>query len=253
MKFAHSNPAIFETLFSPIDTEEPERDGIIRPENPDDNNVLFGTDKNDEVELGAGNDVVSTYLGDDIVRAGTGNDVILSGSGNDEVYGEAGNDRLWGHEGNDKLYGGDGNDYLHGEDGEDVLEGGAGNDVLYSGDDDDTLDGGAGHDRLYGGAGQDILTGGTGADVFSFYRSEASNEGDMITDFELGRVLLHFHFSEIGNIGFINEEARYSFTVTDGDTQIRYADNGQSFLIATLEGITEGLGFDDVLFHSEFI
>jgi Ca2+-binding RTX toxin-like protein len=92
----------------------------------------------------------------EIIRAGSGNDVIFgsnrseqifAGAGNDVVRGAGGNDRLDGGDGNDRLIGGDGNDVLIGRAGRDTLYGQNGNDLIYAND--------GGFDYLFGGVGRD--------------------------------------------------------------------------------------------------
>jgi Ca2+-binding RTX toxin-like protein len=113
-------------------------------ENGDD--VLFGRDGDDRLEGGQGNDSL---------RGGTGTDRLIGEDGNDVLRGDAGEDDLAGGEGNDSLLGGAGIDHLSGADGDDSLQGEAGDDRLEGADGNDRLDGGSGTDRLYGGAGRD--------------------------------------------------------------------------------------------------
>lgn len=119
-------------------------------------NTIYGTDRQDSLEGGAGNDSISA-LGDD--------------------------DYLGGGAGHDTLDGGDGNDTLEGGTGNDMLYGGAGNDLLAGGDGDDWLDGGTGNDTLSGGTGNDTLTGGDGNDRFIYTPGDGH---DTITDFNFG-------------------------------------------------------------------
>ncbi len=82
---------------------------------------------------------------------GTSGDDVIHGSDNDdEIYGRSGNDVLFGGGGNDEIYGGSGNDYIFGEEGLDVIYGGDGNDVLsaHQGG-NDQLFGGNGNDLYY--------------------------------------------------------------------------------------------------------
>ncbi len=95
----------------------------------------------------------------------SGNDILSGSDTNDEIIGLAGDDELRGGLGNDVLDGGDGNDKLHGESGDDILRGGAGNDLLTSGLGHDRLEGGEGDDDLSAWSpGYKVLLGGGGND-----------------------------------------------------------------------------------------
>ncbi|MFV0301243.1 MAG: CAP domain-containing protein [Paracoccus sp. (in: a-proteobacteria)] len=142
-----------------------------------------GTDRIDDIRLGAAADRVNGLGGHDWIAGGGGNDRLKGGSGNDRLLGQNGADTLLGEEGSDivsggggddRLIGGDGQDHLHGgsghdqiigQVGKDRLAGGGGNDQLRGNSGTDRLDGGAGHDRLYGGSEADTLVGGTGNDT----------------------------------------------------------------------------------------
>lgn len=84
----------------------------------------------------------------------TQDDVILGTNGDDNFDGGAGNDHITGLAGNDFLKGGAGNDTLIGGSGSDILVGGGGNDRIITGDNTDTdgVQAGAGIDRVYLGA-----------------------------------------------------------------------------------------------------
>ena len=131
----------------------------------DNNNVINGTIKPDQI-IG--------LAGDDTLNGGNNNDRLEAGTGNDSLTGGNGHDTLIGDTGHDTLNGGMGNDLLNGDGCKDLLKGNEGTDTLYGGDDNDTLNGGAdsdrlfgesGDDSLYGSSGDDILEGNTGADT----------------------------------------------------------------------------------------
>lgn len=226
-----------------IPEEVPDDDSILRPDTPDENNVLTGTANADEIELGAGNDVAAGYGGNDIMRAGAGNDLLYGNEGNDELYGKDGNDSLYGHDGNDRLYGAAGQDYLTGDAGDNRLDGGAGNDRLYGGAGDDRLMAGAGNYFLRGDGGQDRLTGGEGADIFAARYDADAHQADIITDFDIAQDRLDFEY------GFDGMEAHFSIRQISGDTEIYYRhDGGAEELIVTLEGVGDAFTFDDILF-----
>jgi hypothetical protein len=113
----------------------------------------------DTVDAGSGHDTVDGGDGDDLLIGGLGHDVLTGGQGEDQLHGGVGNDSLKGGGGADVLGGGNGDDYLNGGNGADILGGGAGNDHLKGGAGDDRLEGGAGNDHLNGGGGDDWLLG----------------------------------------------------------------------------------------------
>lgn len=152
------------------DSAEPDAD-ILRalpetlPQPPEeDEDVLIGTDADDDILGDAGSD---------LILAGSGNDAADGGPGNDKLQGAEGNDTLWGDFGDDHLAGEAGDDLLIDGAGTDTLDGGAGNDTLIAttADGEDAADG---RDELHGGAGDDVLilsnhdhaTGGAGGDTF---------------------------------------------------------------------------------------
>jgi hypothetical protein len=93
------------------------------------------------------------------VLRGTGrSDELLGGHGNDSIYGRGAADVIWGDfkpccqpkSQHDRLYGGGGNDYIYASHGTNNIWGGAGNDVVHahygrSG----TIDCGTGNDKLF--------------------------------------------------------------------------------------------------------
>lgn len=141
----------------------------------DERGRIFGTQRD---ELGYGND------GDDIINLRGGNDILFGQGGDDFLVGLAGDDILVGGSGNDELRGGLGNDRLDGQFGDDVLAGQGGDDIIR---------GRGGEDVINGGTGNDILSGGADADVFLFDPSAEREGRDRIADFEVGvdRVLLN--------------------------------------------------------------
>lgn len=111
------------------------------------------------------NQIISGSENDDDLTGSAGDDQINGYGGDDMVSGQGGADDLHGDTGHDTLAGGGGDDHLHGEDGNDVLAGGDGDDALFGHNDNDTLAGGAGQDEMHGGTGDDHLSGGEGADA----------------------------------------------------------------------------------------
>lgn len=71
-------------------------------------------------------------LGVPPAMAGTSGDDVLYGTEDDDnLHGGAGNDTIHGLSGDDHLFGGSGNDTFYGSLGNDVIDGGSGNDVYY--------------------------------------------------------------------------------------------------------------------------
>lgn len=99
--------------------------------------VLVGSDSDDQIDA---------HIGNDTLKGGGGDDKLSAGIGDDNIFGEVGNDWLIGGKGNDTVSGGAGDDILSGNVGDDVLSGGAGNDIISSGGGKDTLSGGSGGD-----------------------------------------------------------------------------------------------------------
>lgn len=60
------------------------------------NNVVTGTDGNDEIDAYAGDDLVDGGLGDDVLIGGLGNDTLIGGEGSDSLLGGDGADLLMG-------------------------------------------------------------------------------------------------------------------------------------------------------------
>ena len=153
------------------DTPPPITDGSDEYTGDD---VITGTNQNDEIVAGAGNDFVDGQDGSDSIWGESGDDTLSGGAGEDDLYGgagsdfldgEGGSDYLSGQEGNDALLGGEGEDELIGGPGKDSLFGESGRDTLRGGLDPDLLDGGEGDDLLIGGDGNDTVSGGDGIDA----------------------------------------------------------------------------------------
>ncbi|MEQ9326387.1 MAG: calcium-binding protein, partial [Rhodospirillales bacterium] len=125
------------------------------------NDLVAGSDSDDDITTGAGDDLVFANGGNDTITAGSGNDTYYGGSGDDtivyditsngitadlstgiitglgsdlvnsveHVVGSEGNDTLTGNSGGNRLFGDKGNDTLVGGDGDDTLDGGNDNDL----------------------------------------------------------------------------------------------------------------------------
>ena len=140
-------------------------DGDYRITDRAGDNLVRGTNADDDLRLLDGNDVGFGAAGNDRLSGGNGNDTLSGDEGNDIALGNAGNDSLFGNAGDDDLRGLDGEDRLSGGSGLDILAGGNGGDVVDGGADNDTLFGMDGNDQLFGGLGDDYATGGTGNDT----------------------------------------------------------------------------------------
>ena len=117
---------------------DPPVNGIVL--NGDDgNNILTGTNLNDQIFSFGGNDRLSGLNGLDLLEGGIGNDLLFGGNDDDWLFGGVGNDALSGDSGHDELIGGDGTDILRGGSGDDLLNGGMGDDILFLGSGADTV------------------------------------------------------------------------------------------------------------------
>jgi hemolysin type calcium-binding protein/galactose oxidase-like protein len=101
--------------------------------------VIFGTERNDDINGNKGRNVIYSLPGDDTIRGGRGSDFLCGGVGNDKIYGEDGDDKIFGFSGNDELYGSAGNDRLVGGAANDILSGGPGADIFDCGSGIDTI------------------------------------------------------------------------------------------------------------------
>lgn len=70
----------------------------------DADDIAYGNDGNDRIELGAGADTVYGGPGKDWLNGGLGADLVAGGPDNDVVVGDKGSDRLFGGAGDDRLF-----------------------------------------------------------------------------------------------------------------------------------------------------
>lgn len=126
------------------------------------NDVLVGTDRDDQID---------GKTGDDTIYGGKGNDYLSGGeNGNNYLNGGDGDDTLsasYGHINRNNIYG---NNYLDGGYGNDQIFGGYGNDTILGGDGNDVIDGGAGIDKISGGNGNDKIYAGVTLEYEVHYR-----------------------------------------------------------------------------------
>ncbi len=169
--------------------------------------VIYGSDKRNNLNGGAGDDELFGRGGDDSMIGGLGNDLLNGASGFDTVdyssstgavdvnlstgiaddglggtdtlvlveavVGSVHNDTITGSEKNEEFEGGFGDDFIFGGAGNDRLDGGEGNDTLNGDDDNDRLNGNDGDDMMFGGEGVDVFDGGLGNDTMF-----GGNDGD---------------------------------------------------------------------------
>ena len=153
-----------ETLELGEEIETDQASGLVQAANPQGYLNLIHGDQYDNLVFGTdGNDNIRVYGGDDVVFALDGDDTILGGDGNDILFGGLGADDVNGGEGNDVLIGGRGFDTLRGDEGNDILIGGLGKSEQY---------GGAGDDVMFGGTKDDLYDGGWDNDTVSFALAE---------------------------------------------------------------------------------
>ena len=168
----------------------------------DGDDVLVGTEDNDNINALSGRDVVDGLGGDDTLKGSRGDDTLNGGSGRDRLLGQAGNDILAGGDGRDFLVGAAGNDYLSGEDERDLIRGGAG------------------EDTLIGGAGKDILFGNQKRDVFVLMNDLQTKDVDIILDFELGTDVLGVSdLEEVDNYSVANNSRDNASVIRGSDRQ----------------------------------
>ncbi len=111
---------------------------------------------------GTGAAVLAELLSDQVIEGTDGDDDLLGGFGDDEINGLDGDDEIDGSQGDDEIDGGDGDDMIMGGDGDDLIDGGDGDDEISGGDGDDEIMGGDGDDLFRPGLGSDIVDGGDG-------------------------------------------------------------------------------------------
>lgn len=250
--------------------------------------VLSGSEIDDVIFGGFGDDTLIGGAGDDLLNGGEGTDNLIGGLGTDILNGGGGEDavvystatsgavvdlstglggagssaegdsyisveNIIGSAFDDTLIGDDNRNGITGGDGDDSLSGESGSDSLYGNSGDDEIDGGVGSDYLNGGQGADMVTGGEGSDRFD-YNQFGELDGDVITDFALGRDLLDFTsliYWEgvlpiyIGNEEFTGQRGEIRFEISGNDTLIQLDSNGDG---AANEYLTL-LNYTDELFY----
>ncbi|MCU0533227.1 MAG: hypothetical protein MUD14_04935 [Hydrococcus sp. Prado102] len=204
------------------------------------NDILGGTESDNEIIGLDGNDFIASRGGNDNVIAGSGNDLVVAADGNDSISGGFGSDVLTGGFDDDVILGGDGElDYINGDEGNDFIDGGSGIDDLFGGNDNDFIAGGNDNDRIFGESGDDELYGDDGNDDID------GGEGNetIFAGFGNDRVL-----GSAGNDRILGEDGD---DVLDGDIgdDIINAANGNDFLNGAddRDNLFGGTGKDTIL------
>lgn len=135
--------------------------------------TMYGTDFDDQINVGKGDNLVFGNLGNDVIRGKNGADVLY-GDTNILSSSLGGDDRILAGGNADRIYAGAGND---------TVSGGSGADTVYGLDGADVLRGNAGADLLVGGQGADTMFGGAQADTFVMAADAVRN---VIVDFQSG-------------------------------------------------------------------
>lgn len=206
----------------------------------DKNDLVYGTDKDDDISTGKGNDIIIAKDGNDVLDGESGRDIMVGGKGNDTYYvdnkcdvvvekADQGNDTILssvniaapanvenislltdnnltaiGNKLNNVLHGNDGHNFLKSLEGNDNLYGHAGNDILVGGNGNDFLNGGAGCDVLNGGAGCDTYVFGRGFDNDVIYDCDTNPEHNDILQFDGDITASDLCFERVGNDLLIN-------------------------------------------------
>ena len=137
-----NNTAMFERVELGAHPGDIIFDGLLRPVEPADVDVIRGR---------AGLDLIHGNEGDDDLDGGDHEDEIYGGGGDDMIHGSFGVDILHGDGGNDTIYGG--------------LESGLVGDFIWGGPGDDDLFGESGLDEIRGQLGDDLIVGGIGGET----------------------------------------------------------------------------------------
>ena len=165
--------------------------------------ILHGTNNNDNIAAGIGNDVLNGYGGSDTLSGGDGNDTLYGGDGGDSLYGGLGTNDIYGGKSRldfvtyaqhdyavtvtlgtgritgsatsvfttDTLYSVEGAfgsnfaDTLTGSSNDNFFDGWDGDDTIFGKGGDDNIRGMLGNDTILGGSGADALSGDDGADI----------------------------------------------------------------------------------------
>jgi len=210
--------------------------GIEAVEASDENDVLIGDYKDNDLIGFGGNDSIEGGRGADILAGGLGNDTLVAGEGNDSLYGGKGNDvyRIDAvsdyifelvDSGTDWLYASGLGTYVLADNVERLILTGAVNSSATGNAKENVITGNAGKnflkgmggaDDINGGKGKDTLEGGAGSDKFVF-SSALKNNVDLIVDFDVVRDVIALD-NDVFNAFFLENVTlgQEEFYVTNG-------------------------------------
>ncbi|WP_275689470.1 putative Ig domain-containing protein [Nitrosomonas sp. JL21] len=210
-------------------TQYDEFDNLIvtEEEDPDREDMLFGSAENDHIRSLGGNDEVDGKDGKDRIEGGAGEDVLAGGKNDDLMLGGTDSDIISGQQGNDRLY----------AETEFTLDDAyiLGKTQTGTGKRGDLLDGGLGKDILMGNAGNDILMGGLGEDVLVGLGGDDMIEGDV----SFGLVERNWNITQsVNTVGNTTHYSRfYNFNTVEiggnvGDDDVIYSSTGKDWIFA---------------------
>lgn len=97
-----------------VDTPEPQDELALCGDVAAYDEVIYGTEGDDELVAGNGRQVIVGLGGNDVIHGGNHDDCLIGGDGNDHLVGDNGRDLIFGGPGADLLDGGTGKDHLDG-------------------------------------------------------------------------------------------------------------------------------------------
>ncbi|MBM0740803.1 esterase-like activity of phytase family protein [Phormidium sp. CLA17] len=127
--------------------------------------VLVGTNGNDELNGGEGNNTLHGLLGNNILIAGNGNDTAYAEGGNDVFLLGNGNNTVFANAGSDRISTGLGNDTIYADLGDDWINAGDGNNTVFAREGNNRVATGLGNDTIWAGMGNNSITTSAGDDL----------------------------------------------------------------------------------------
>lgn len=218
--------------------------------------IIFGDNRNNTLDGGAGDDTIFGQGGDDLIIGGR--DSLASRDINNTIDVADLEDQTESDDGNDTLYGGRGNDTILGGQGNDILDGGAGDDTLSGQDGVDIFRGGAGVDtvdfskespfQLLVNLATNVASGGT-ASGDTFYSIENLIGSDDRIDRFIGTEVAN-HFWGQGGGDYFNGGGGNDILDGGSDGDIIYGEAGNDTIIggAAQDYLDGGSGTDTVVY-----
>jgi Ca2+-binding RTX toxin-like protein len=218
--------------------------------------IIFGDNRNNSLDGGAGDDTIFGQGGDDLIIGGR--DSLASRDINNTIDVADLEDQTESDDGNDTLYGGGGNDTILGGQGNDILDGGAGDDTLSGQDGVDIFRGGAGVDtvdfskespfQLLVNLATNVASGGT-ASGDTFYSIENLIGSDDRIDRFIGTEAAN-HFWGQGGGDYFNGGGGNDILDGGSDGDIIYGEAGNDTIIggAAQDYLDGGSGTDTVVY-----